>query len=215
MDAYAYIRVSGNGQLDGDGPDRQHDAIAEFAKLNKINILREFTESHTGKELDRPVLQELIQVILLNGCRTIIIEKLDRLARDIVVQESLIRDFQRQGITLLSTRETDLCSTEPTRVMIRQILGVMAEYERAMIVFRTGIARKRIREHGVRCEGRKPYGDPKYPQERAVVALIRELTRNHSCFRVAALLNEQGFKTRKGTMWSATQVSRIMRRVTA
>jgi len=41
----------------------------------------------------------MITGILTNGVKTIIIEKLDRLARDLMIQEHIIQDLQRRGIT--------------------------------------------------------------------------------------------------------------------
>jgi len=51
-----------------------------------------------------------------------------------------------------------MCSDDPSRVLIRQILGAFAQYERAMIVQKLRGARRRIRAKVGRCEGRKPYG---------------------------------------------------------
>jgi len=213
MKAYLYIRVSGIGQLDGDGPERQEQFCREYAETNGIEIVQIFTESYTGKELVRPVLQELIAKVLANGVRTILIEKLDRLARDIVVQESLIRDFQKRGITLLSTKETDLCSKEPTRVMIRQMLGVLSEYERAMIVFRTKAAKDRIRARGERCEGKKPYGQhPNRPTERPILERILHLSQHLSPREIAEILNNDGIKPRLGDKWFPNTVRRIVKR---
>lgn len=217
MKSYAYVRVSSIGQLDHDGPERQIQAIREFAAKHNIVIEQEFTEAYTGKELDRPVLQEVIAKLLANGTRTIIIEKLDRLARDIVVQESLIRDFQKRGITLLSTRETDLCSNEPTRVMMRQIIGIMAEYERAMIVFRTKASRDRIRARGDRCEGRKPFGQhPDYPQEKETLALMIDLEASGSNpSEIAEHLNRAGILPRQGKKFHQNTVRRILQKAAA
>lgn len=212
--AYGYIRVSGDGQLDGDGPERQSLGISEYAGRNDITIVKEYIESYTGKDLDRPVLQELIAEILANGVRTIVIEKLDRLARDVVVQELLIRDFQKNGITLISTMEVDLCSKDPSRVMFRQMLGVISGYERAMIVFRTKSARDRIRAKGERCEGRKPFGGhPGKPEEREILATMCNLRRDGFDYaRISEYLNEHGLFTREGNAWRAFTVRRTLLR---
>jgi hypothetical protein len=47
--------------------------------------------------------------------------KVDRLARDLMVQEHIIQDMQRRGITLISVAEPDLCSDDPTRKLLRQM----------------------------------------------------------------------------------------------
>lgn len=60
MKAFAYIRCSGIGQLYGDGPTRQRDAIQTFCDRLGIDIAQWFIEPHTGTDLEgRPeVLQD-------------------------------------------------------------------------------------------------------------------------------------------------------------
>jgi DNA invertase Pin-like site-specific DNA recombinase len=69
--------------------------------------------------MNRPAWVEMIGRILADGVRTVVIEKLDRLARDLMVQEHIIRDLQERGITLISAAEPDLCSNDPTRKLLR------------------------------------------------------------------------------------------------
>lgn len=215
MKAYLYCRVSGQGQLDQDGPVRQLDAMHAFCAAGNIEIVEEFTEAYTGKELDRPVLQKIIGMILENGVRTIIVEKLDRLARDVVTQELLIRDFQRNKIILLSASpsEQDLCSHDPGRVMLRQILGAVSGYERAMVVFRTKAARDRIRAKGLRCEGKKPFGShPDKPEEKETLCMMLTWQSDSSVQEITDRLNSRGIKPRSGKKWHSTAVRRILLR---
>lgn len=230
MKAYLYCRVSGQGQLTEDGPVRQFEAMHTFAAANDIEVAQEFTEAYTGKELDRPVLQNIIALILENGVRTIIVEKLDRLARDVVTQEMLIRDFQKNKIILLSASpaEQDLCSKDPGRVMLRQILGAVSGYERSMTVFRTKAARDRIRDKGrvpgaknystdpvtnKRCEGQKPYGHHQdKPEEKQTLTLMVALSKHYSPAWIALELNSRGIKPRSGVKWHQNAVRRILKR---
>ena len=48
--------------------------------------------------------------LLANGTRTVLVERLDRCARDLMVQESIIADFKRKGLSIVSVNEPDLCS---------------------------------------------------------------------------------------------------------
>src|ERR1035441_10769436 len=70
----------------------------------------------------RPAWTGMLQKIAGNGLRPIVIEKLDRLARDLMVQEHIIADLRRRGITLISAMEPDLCIDDPTRKLMRQII---------------------------------------------------------------------------------------------
>ena len=82
--AFGYLRVSGRGQLDGDGFIRQRETIEKYALSNGITIERWFEEKGICGENeldDRPALQGLIAALYSNGTRLVLIEKLDRLAR--------------------------------------------------------------------------------------------------------------------------------------
>ena len=94
--AYAYLRVSGKSQVNGDGFPRQLKAIRDYAAAHDIKIAHVFREegvSGTVESLDRPAWSELMAMLHSNGVRTILIEKLDRLARDLMVQEAAIADL--------------------------------------------------------------------------------------------------------------------------
>src|SRR5690349_23102280 len=93
-----------------------------------------------------------------NGVRVVIIEKLDRLARDLMVQESIIADLRKHSFELVSVAEPDLMANDPTRILVRQMMGAVAEYEKSQIVLKLRGARMRKKAATGRCEGRKPFG---------------------------------------------------------
>src|SRR5438270_4856513 len=88
----------------------------------------------------------------------ILVESLVRLARDLMIQESILHDLKRHGFQLVSVAEPDLCSDDPSRKLMRQIMGAFHEYEKQMIVVKLRGARQRTKIKNGRCEGRKPYG---------------------------------------------------------
>ena len=116
--AYGYIRVSGLGQVDRDGPVRQREAILGYARANNIDVVRFFVEEGvSGDLIDRPELAEMMVSLENNGngVKSVIIERLDRLARDVMVQEPIIRDFGNIGVTVMSALEGDVShSDDPT-----------------------------------------------------------------------------------------------------
>lgn len=212
--AYAYLRVSGLGQVDGDGFDRQMAAIHNYASNHGIEVVKVFREEGvSGKnELDgRPALRELIAELLSNGTRLVLIEKLDRLARALIVQETILQDLTRRGITLVSVSEPDLCTDDPTRTMIRQILGAFFEYERKMIVLKTRAARERIRASGKKCEGRKAYG-ARPGEEGWLNWIIAQAAAGSPPQAIARMLSDNHCVTRYGKRWHAATVSKILAR---
>lgn len=212
--AYAYLRVSGKGQLEGDGFPRQRQAIGDYAEAHQIRVVHWFEEQGVSGTRDlenRPALQGLMAALQSNGTRLVLIEKLDRLARDLMVQETIVGDFRKHGFELVSVCEPDLCSDDPSRKLVRQMFGAIAEYERAMIVLKLRAARQRTRQRMGRCEGRKPFGTR--PGEQDVIQHILVLAgqgMNYS--EIADRLNAEGVHTRANGTWYAATVSRILAR---
>lgn len=214
---FGYLRVSGVSQLDGDGLPRQRIAIEAYAKANGLEIVEIFEERGISgtKDLEhRPALQELYGRIVESGVKHIIIEKLDRIARDLLVQETIMCDLKKKGIELISTMEPDLCGDEPSRKLVRQIFGAIAEYDRALITLKLNGARKRIRDAGGKAEGVYPYGeDPKRPEEAPVLAQMLQLRKaGVTNEKIALALNVQGSRGRKGGEWHTPTVAKILRR---
>jgi site-specific DNA recombinase len=212
--AFAYLRVSSEGQIEGDGLTRQRKAIEAYAKKNGYKIVQWFEEkgvSGTIESADRPAFGEMMVALLSNGTLTVIIEKLDRIARSVAVQENTINEFQRKGFELISVSEPDLCSHDPSRVAMRQMMGVFAQLDRSNIVHKLRAARQRMRAKTGRCEGRKPYGFTEI--ERAIVVQIQahfKMGMNFS--QIAAWLNTAGIKPRAGKQWYPANISRILSR---
>lgn len=111
--AFGYLRVSSNGQIEGDGFPRQRATIERWAAANGIIIVRWFEERGVSGKTDlenRPALQELMVALASNGVRTVLIEKLDRLARDLMVQETILAEFRKQGFEVVSVMEPNLAA---------------------------------------------------------------------------------------------------------
>jgi DNA invertase Pin-like site-specific DNA recombinase len=210
--AFGYVRVSGDSQIDGDGFPRQVSAIKGYAKQHAIRIIKVFREegiTGTKETMDRPAWTEMMTAIHGNGVKTIIIERLDRLARDLMVQEATIAELQKQGCTLVSVQEPGLMSSDPARIAFRQMMGVFAQYDKSQIVLKLKAARSRKRAKEGRCEGAKPYGH--YPGEETILSRMRELRASSMGFdRIAARLNKEGLKPRMGGRWHGLVVNRIL-----
>lgn len=228
MNVFSYIRVSGLGQADKDGPERQRIAIKDFCAKHKLDDLNEFSESISGtiEAMDRPAFADLIiKANIFNQSphdtlhiRGIVVENMDRLARDVMVSELLFRECRKFGIQVFCANTGELVDVatnegDPTRKMMRQILGAIAEWEKTMIVRKLGSARKRHRLNAGRCEGRKPYGFT--PEERNIIALIKSMRTANDIVpamtwdMIAFELNRRGFKTRENKKWTRGHVYSI------
>jgi DNA invertase Pin-like site-specific DNA recombinase len=210
--AYGYLRVSSTGQIDGDGFPRQREAITAHAKANDIKIVKWFEEKGvSGTIADRPALQAMMLELLSDGVYIVLIEKLDRIARDLMIQEHLIEDFRKHGFELISAHEPDLCSDDPSRKLMRQIMGAIAAYDRTMIVLKLRAARERSKARTGRCEGRKPFGAK--PDEQKTLLRIRELAKQGLNYtHIADKLNAENRETQAGGKWFPSTVSRTLNR---
>jgi DNA invertase Pin-like site-specific DNA recombinase len=216
--AVSYVRVSGKGQVEGDGPERQRLAIERFAKASRLAIVEEYSDlgvSGTKELADRPGLARLIDRLESNGVGTVVVERADRLARDLMVQEVILGQFVKIGTRIVTADGVDLTSSDdPTRRLIRQVLGAVAEFEKNVTVLKLRAARERKRAKGERVEGVKPYGH--HPAERAVIERMRQLRRKPtkgrrlSVAKIAAQLNAEGHANRAGRDWSAQMVHHVL-----
>jgi DNA invertase Pin-like site-specific DNA recombinase len=208
---FGYIRVSGESQVKEDGPVRQRKAIQDYAKANGMRVVQWFVEeavSGTVESKDRPAFSAMLVALLSNGIRTVLVEHLDRLARDVFVQEGTIKLFKEKDLELISVKQPDLCSDDPNRVAMRQMMGVFAQLDRANIVLKLRAARERKRTRDGWCEGRKPFGAR--PGEDSIIARMKSLrVAGETWESIAKILNEEKLMPRKGKQWYATSVRRI------
>jgi DNA invertase Pin-like site-specific DNA recombinase len=214
--AFAYLRVSGRGQIEGDGFKRQELAIRAFAEARGFKVSKVFREEGISGASELHGRRALLELLAqqANGAPIVLIEKLDRLARDLMVQENLIADIQKRGFRLISVAEPDLLENDPTRKLMRQIIGAISEYEKQMIVLKLRGSRERAKAQHGKCEGRKLYGTR--IGETDVIKRMMELRKTGASFRrIAAALNAEGVKTRTtGKRWHGSAVSQILKRAT-
>ncbi len=222
MDAVAYLRVSGKGQVDGDGFKRQASVIASFARSRKIKVLEEYRDegvSGTKPLADRPGLSRLLERVLSNGVRVVLVEQASRLARDLIQGELILRELRDAGLVVIaadSGADLSAGSDEPTAKLIRQVLGAVSEFEKSALVSKLRAARARIRRTRGRCEGVKPYGESEI--ERRALARLKQLARKprggkrRSLREIADTLTAEGFPTRSGRPWSRSTVHSLLGR---
>lgn len=222
MKAFSYLRVSGKSQVDGDGFDRQREAIKKRAKADGFEIVREFIDagvSGTKDMDDRPALSELFAAIVSNGVRVVLIERADRLARDVMVGEILLSQFREEEAKVIEAESgIDLTADDPdnaTATLVRQILAVVAQFEKTSIVAKLRKARARKRAETGRCEGVKPFGT--FPGEQEAIDRMRQLrrkpigkTKRMSFAKIATTLQAEGVPTRTGKPWAASSVRDIL-----
>lgn len=148
----------------------------------------------------------------------LLVPRLDRLSRDVILQEAIIRPLIRAGKQVMSVAEPDIDAEEGERKLVRVILGAIGEYEAWLIAARLRAARDMKRARGGYASGRPPYGFRasrgslvEIPEEQAVIARVRELRKKGSSFRaIGERLEADGFSPRTGSRWHPTTVARLV-----
>ena len=225
--AFAYTRVSGKGQLEGSGLERQEEEINRFAKESGYLIKQTFKEegiSGTITETERPAFQQMVFSILRNGVNHIIVESLDRLARDLQVQLQLCTYIASKEITLIcaGTGEniTQAILNDPMRKALVQIQGVFAELDKSLVVRKLKNGRIKARQDSEtrtlsgkkKCEGRKSLRETNPELLERTRQLYRKPRkgRRRTLAEVGRILFEEGFSTAKGKAYAPAQIKRLL-----
>jgi DNA invertase Pin-like site-specific DNA recombinase len=226
-----YLRVSTDAQAErGLGLDIQERAIRAWAKERKyrlVGIERDEGVSGSNGLADRVGLADALEALRDGKGQGLVVYRLDRLARDLIVQEQVLAEVRRLGADVFSTAQSETGyladdPDDPSRKLIRQVLGAVAEYERSMIALRMRSGRRRKAERGGFAYGSPPLGyaakDRKLvadPEEQRAIARIRELHEQGASLRaIAATLTVENIKPKRGRRWHPTTVARVLNRGT-
>jgi DNA invertase Pin-like site-specific DNA recombinase len=220
--AIGYMRTSSAANV-GEGKDsevRQRKAIQSYANRAGYKIVDwQSDPAVSGADpIDvRPGFAAVLEKIAGNGVSTIIVETANRFARDLMVQEAGYERLRSAGITLIAADKPDsFVDDSPTAVLVRQILGAVAQFDKAMTVAKLRGARERKRRAtGRKVEGRKLYAERKGGAELIALALeIKNSGPHVSLWQVSRELEKRGHLTKSGRPYSASAVKSMLEQAT-
>jgi DNA invertase Pin-like site-specific DNA recombinase len=143
----------------------------------------------------------------------VVVEKADRLARDLIIGELILRQFREAGVQVIEAEGgNDLTAgnDNPTSTLIRQILGAVSEFEKSSLVLKLRAARERKKKETGRCGGSYPFGH--YPGEKETLKKMLDGHRiGYSTRSIATVLNEQKCPSRSGKPWTHGAVAKILK----
>lgn len=218
-----YVRVSTAEQVEGFGLLVQRNAIGAYCKMNGYRLVRSFAdEGLSGSNgLDtRQGLAELLAMVESGAVSGLVVYRLDRLARDLVLQETLLARMRKAGVEVLSVSEPDIDSDDATRVLVRQVLGAIGQYERALIRSRMMAGKAAKIARGGYAGGQPRFGKAAQdkalvddPDELETVRLIR-IWNGEGCStrEIVQRLEEAGRRPKRGERWYPMTVRRIAER---
>jgi len=220
-----YARVSSEQQAEEGTIASQVAALRERVESEGYDLSAELTfidEGYSGANLIRPGLEQLRDVVALQGLERLYVHSPDRLARRYAYQVLLMDEFQRAGVEVVFLNR-ELGHT-PEDELLLQVQGMMAEYERAKILERS----RRGKRHAARCGevailSGAPYGyhyvskqDGEgqacyqiIPEEAQVVQDIFTWVGRERCSlrEVCRRLQKAGVRTRSGkTVWDRSVI---------
>lgn len=223
-----YARVSGEEQKQGHTIDSQIAELKQFADRNGWLVIGTYKdEAWSGAVLARPALDRLRDDASKKSFEAVLINDVDRLARDVTHLGVIKRDLERWGIRVVFRKIPS--ENSPTHNLLVNILGSFAEFEREMIMDRT----RRGRRHKVETRqlfmgcippygySYRPASQPRTqgdltinPAEAAIVRQIYDWVDRDglSIAAVTQRLGSEGLFPRKGgRKWRTSSVRRILR----
>src|SRR5262245_50801955 len=138
MTVYGYARVS----------TRDQDLTAQDAELAAAGAANVFKEKASGAKTDRPELAKVIR--RLEPGDVLVVTRLDRLARSTRDLLNVLDELGKHGAGFKSLKDVWADTTTPHGKLMVTVLGGLAEFERSLIVARTGEGRKRAKDRGVK-----------------------------------------------------------------
>jgi len=217
----AYYRVSTARQgRSGLGLEAQRAAVLEYLNGGRWKLIEEVTEIESGKRSDRPELARALAACRLHNA-TLIIAKLDRLARNV----AFIANLMDAGVDFVAA---DM--PQANRLTVH-VLAAIAEHEAAAISARTKAALARAKARGTVLGGdrgnlprvakagarasiaaRRERAAARARDLATVVADLRRQGRT-SLRELAAGLNEREIAAPRGGAWQAAQVARVLQQI--
>jgi len=222
MKFIGYTRVSTEEQaLSGLSLTYQKERIIAQCSASDI-ALNEIIEDagKSGRDLRRPGLQRILDLINLKLIDGVIILKLDRLTRSVKDLGYLLDLFNKKNIALKSVQDS-LDTTTASGKLIVHFMGAIAQWEREIIGERTAAALSVKRSRGEKTGGSVPYGytaDKKKmlhpePKEQAAITFMKECRKAGLSLRaIANALTENGHPAKNGGLWHPQSVNEILAR---
>jgi DNA invertase Pin-like site-specific DNA recombinase len=222
----SYLRVSTARQgASGLGLEAQREAVSRYLNGGSWSLVQEVVEIESGKRNDRPAIAEALSLCRLHRA-TLIIAKLDRLARNV----HFISSLMEAGVDFIA------CDFPQANRLTVHILAAVAEHEALMISARTKAALAAAKARGVTLGGLRGSQErmgmmaSKANAASAAKRTASAAKRHADLFpviesiqsaghtspqQIADALNARGITAARGGEWSAVQVRRVLDRTEA
>jgi DNA invertase Pin-like site-specific DNA recombinase len=205
--AIAYRRVSTDEQAQsGAGLDAQAARIAAIVEARSWDLVETYTDEGASGGTEparRPALSGALDLLDAGRADVLIVSKLDRLSRSVATVANLLDRAERRGWRVVIL-DADVDTTTPGGRLVANVLGSVAEWERAIIRERTRDALAARRAAGVRLG--RPVELPDIIRDR--IGALRAAGASYRT--IAATLTAEGVPTARGGAWYASTVKAVV-----
>lgn len=227
----AYVRVSSQEQVrKGAGLAVQEADCRRWAIGAGYRVVRVHTDegvSGAGDFAARPGLVAVVDAIRSGQAAGVVVQRLDRIARDLIAQEAFLAEVRKAGGQVFSTSDAEALMLQddprdPSRTLVRQFMGALSQYERALTRLRLQAGRDAKAARGGYAGGRPPLGMRAQAgrlvldaaEQSAIVRAVECRSVGRSWREIAAILQDEGYRTKDGhERWHPETVRRLVRRV--
>mgnify|MGYP004455437723 CR=1 FL=1 len=216
-----YVRVSTVYQIDKDSLPMMKQDLTSYCKyiLNTDDFVIFEDAGYSGKNTDRPAYQKMMSQIRQGLFTHLLVWKIDRISRNLLDFANMYAELKDLGVTFVSKNEQFDTSTAIGEAMLKIIL-VFAELERNMTSERVTATMINRASNGIWNGGRVPYGyiyekdtqtfriDPE--ENKIYNLLIETYEKTQSMVHTSRWLNDSGYRTRAGNLWSPVAICIIL-----
>lgn len=217
---HIYTRISPRPDFaESESPQAQEDICRQYAQQQGWEVVGVYCDrGKSGSDPDREGL--MTALCELKKGDVLLAYDIDRLARKQLLAEWIHEQVGRAG-AIVDTVNGPAVDDSPMGVFIRQIRQANAEFERAMIAYRTSTMMKAHQKRGRAMGGQPPYGFyrdgralKKHPRETEVLERVRELRqRGYGYSGISTRLAHEGYTSRSGGKFTKSTIGRIIRRL--
>ncbi|WP_435924022.1 recombinase family protein [Paenibacillus sp. DYY-L-2] len=233
MNVIGYVRVSTQGQAkDGYSLSYQQDAIRSYCQEQGWNLMNIYSDEgisgakvdEEALEVDRIGFQSILAALSTQSIDSVIVLNTSRLWRSDIVKVLVHREFKKHGVDVRSIEQPtySIYKKDPNDFLINGMMELLDQYQRLEIALKLGRGRYKKAEQGGYAGGRATFGykakkGQKYIQvdEKQAITVRRvfQLKEKHPAWtltQVAETMNEEGYKTGQGRLFTKVQIKRIL-----
>lgn len=221
--AAGYVRVSDESQVETHSLEAQRREIARYCERHGYQLISMYSDegvsAHSDQIAKRPELVALLEAAKCNEFDVVVVHTLDRWARNVGVQRQALQHLGDAHVGFASVTESIDFTTPAGKLMLTMIGGVSEFFSDQLAVHVSKSKKVRVENglpagplpFGYRAEEPAAVATPLLDEASAVVGVFERKVAGDTNGQIAEWLNEQGFATRTGRMFTGHAIKDMLR----